>query len=71
MGFCTGELGEYETENKDYFLGQCQDHVFTMLKPHLAYIYFQMGKSSENVKTESIRSKEYVYGVSNFGTLLG
>ena len=25
-----------------------------------------MGKSSENVKTESIRSKEYVYGVSNF-----
>ena len=66
MGFGTGELGEYETENKDYFLGRCQDHVFTMLKPHLAYIYFQMGKSSENVKTESIRSKEYVYGVSNF-----
>ena len=62
----TGELGEYETENKDYFLGRCQDHVFTMLKPHLAYIYFQMSKSSENVKTESIRSKEYVYGVSNF-----
>ena len=25
-----------------------------------------MGKSSEHVKTESIRSKEYVYGVSNF-----
>ena len=25
-----------------------------------------MGKSSENVKTESIRSEEYVYGVSNF-----
>ena len=66
MGFGTGELGEYETENKDYFLGQCEDHVFTMLKPHLAYIYFQMSKSSENVKTESIRSKEYVNGVSNF-----
>merc|ERR1712112_426341 len=38
----------------------------TMLKPHLAYIYFQMSKSSENVKTESIRSKEYVNGVSTF-----
>ena len=24
------------------FRGRCQDHVFTMLKPHLAYIYFQM-----------------------------
>ena len=45
---------------------RCQDHVFTMLKPHLAYIYFQIGKSSENVKTESIRSKEYVYAVNNF-----
>ena len=66
MGFGTGELGEYETENKDYFLRRCQDHVFTMLNPLLAYIYFQMSKSSENVKTESIRSKEYVNGVSNF-----
>ena len=48
------------------FRGRCQGHVFTMLKPHLAYIYFQMSQSSEIFKTESIRSKEYVYGVSNF-----
>ena len=46
--------------------GTMSGPCFTMLKPHLAYIYFQMSQSSENFKTESIRSKEYVYGVSNF-----
>ena len=46
--------------------GTMSGPCFTMLKSHLAYIYFQMSQSSEIFKTESIRSKEYVYGVSNF-----
>ena len=51
--------------------GTMSGPCFTMLKSHLAYIYFQMSQSSENFKTESIRSKEYVYGVSNFWDSFG
>ena len=44
---------------------------FTMLKPHLAQIYFDISQSSENFKTESILSKEHVYGVFPFCDHLG
>ena len=46
--------------------GTTSGPCFTMLKPHVAYIYFQMCQSSESFEIESIRSKEYVYGVANF-----